>query len=95
MSQQHDYQDHELGFIVLEVLRHGESPARIEVPANATGKDAVKLVAQHIGISAGIWSGLRLVTSTGEKIHPEETISRWDGRCVRLGTTHTSMLTGN
>ena len=94
MSQQHDYQDHELGFIVLEVLRHGESPARIEVPANATGKDAVKLVAQHIGINAGIWSGLSLVTSTGEKIHPEEPISRWDGRCVRLGVTHTSMLTG-
>jgi len=87
LSQQHDYQDHELGFIVLEVFRHGESPARIEVPANATGKDAVKLIAQHIGINAGIWSGLCLVT-------PEETISRWDGRCVRLGVTHTSMLTG-
>ena len=94
MSQQHDYQDHELGFIFLEVLRHGESPARIGVPANATGKDAVKLVAQHMGINAGIWSGLCLVTSTGEKIHPEETISRWDGRCVRLGVTHTSILSG-
>lgn len=94
LSQQHDYQDHELGFIVLEVHRQGESPVKIEVPANAIGKDAVKLVAQHIGINAGIWPGLCLVTSTGEKIHPEETISRWDGRCVRLGVTHTSMLTG-
>ena len=94
MSQQHDYQDHELGFIVLEVHRQGEAPVKIEVPANATGKDAVKLVAQHIGINPGIWPGLCLVTSTGEKIHPEETISRWDGRCVRLGVTHTSMLTG-
>ena len=92
MSQQHDYQDHEFGFIVLEVHRQGESPARIEVPANATGKDAGKLVDQHIGIHA--WPGLCLVTGTGEKIHPEETISRWDGRFVRLGTTHTSMLTG-
>ena len=94
MSQRHDYQEHELGFIVLEVHRQGESPVKIEVPANATGKDTVKLVAQHIGIDAGIWPGLRLVASTGEKIHPEETISRWDGRCVRLGITHTSMLTG-
>ncbi len=94
MSQQDDYQDHELGFIVLEVHRQGESPVKIEVPANVTGKDAVKLVAQHIGINPGIWPGLCLVTSTGEKIHPEETISRWDGRSVRLGVTHTSMLTG-
>ena len=94
MSQLHDHQDHEHGFIVLEVHRQGDSPVKIEVPANATGKDAVKLVAQHIGINAGIWPGLCLATSTGEKIHPEETIARWDGRCVRLGTTHTSMLTG-
>ena len=94
MSQRHNEQDNELGSIVLEVHRQGEPPVKIEVPANATGKDTAKLVAQHIGINAGIWPGLCLVTSTGEKIHPEETISRWDGRCVRLGITHTSMLTG-
>jgi len=94
LSQLNDHLDHEHGFIVLEVHCHGESAARIEVPANATGKDAVKLVAQHIGINAGIWPGLCLVPSTGEKIHPKETIARWDGRCVRLGVTHTSMLTG-
>ncbi len=94
MGQRHDDLDHEVGFIVLEVHRHGESPVKIEVPANATGKDAVKLVAKHIGINADIWPGLCLVTSAGEKIHPEETIARWDGLCVRLGVTHTSMLTG-
>ncbi len=94
MGQRHDYQDDELGIIVLEVHRQGESPVKVEVPANATGKDAVKLVAQQIGINAGMWPGLCLLTSTGEKIHPEETIARWDGRCVRLGVTHTSRLTG-
>ena len=87
-------QNHDLGFIVLEVHRDGMSSVKVEVPANATGKDAAKLVAKHMGINPGIWPGLRLVTSTGEKIHPEDTISHWDGSCVRLGITHTSMLTG-
>jgi len=94
MGQPHDHQNHDLGFIVLEVRRYGEPPVKVEVPANATGKCAAELVSQRIGIDAGIWPGLRLVTSTGKKIHPEDTISRWDGQCVRLGITHTSMLTG-
>ena len=94
MGQRHDHQDHELGFIVLEVHRYGKPPVKVEVPANATGRYAAKLVSQRLGINAGIWPGLRLVTSTGEKIHPEDTISHWNGHCVRLGITHTSMLTG-
>ena len=94
LGQQIDYHDNELGFIVLEVHRYGELPVKVEVPANATGRYAAKLVAQRLGINAGIWPGLRLVTSTGEKIHPEDTISHWNGHYVRLGITHTSMLTG-
>ena len=35
----------------------------------------MKLVAQQMGINAGIWPGLCLVTNTGEKIHPKETIA--------------------
>ena len=94
MGQRHDYQGPELGFIVLEVHRHAEPPVKVEVPANATGQYAAKLVSQRLGINAGIWPGLRLTTSNGEKIHPEDTISHWNRHRVRLGITHTSMLTG-
>ena len=94
MGQLYDYQDHNLRFIVLEVHRYGEPPVEVEVPANATGKYAAKLVSQRLGINSGLWPELRLVTSTGEKIHPEDTISHWNGHCVRLVITHTSMLTG-
>ena len=94
MGQRYDYTDHEPGFVVLEVHRYGEPPVKVEVPANATGKHAAHLVCQRLGINAGIWSELRLITSSGEKIHPEDMISHWDGHGVRLGITHTSMLTG-
>ena len=94
LGQENDYRDHEHGFIVLEVQRYGEPPEKVEVPANATGKYAAELVSRHLGIDGGIWPGLRLVTSTGQKIDPEDTIYRWNGHRVRLVVTHTSMLGG-
>ncbi len=94
LGQQHEDQNQDLEVIVLEVHRDGEPPVKVEVPANVTGTHAAKLVSQHIGVNAGIWSGLRLVTSTGEKIPPEDIVGGWNGRSVRLGITHTSKLMG-
>ena len=94
LGQGHDCEDLGQGFIVLEVQRYGEPPVKVEVPANATGRYAAELVSQRLGIHAGIWPGLRLVTDTGEKIDPEDTISQWNGHRVRLVITHTSMLGG-
>ncbi len=54
MGQPHDFQNHDLGFIVLEVRRYGEPPIEVEVPANATGKYAAELVSQRLGIEGSV-----------------------------------------
>ncbi len=94
LGQQHESKNQDRVSIVLNVHRNGEPPVKIEVPASATGTDAAELVSQRVGIDAGIWPGLRLVSIAGDQIPPEDTVCGWNGRSVRLGITHTSKLIG-
>ena len=81
-------------FIVLIAHRYGGQPLEVRIPAAASGTAAARLVAEHSGINPVVWPGMSLVTMTGEKIPGEEPVDRWDGCSVRLGVTHSSMMTG-
>ena len=94
MAQQNEYKDKDVGQIILEIHTYGHPPVEVAIPADATGQYAAKLVSKYLGINAGTWTGLRLVTNSGEKIPPEANISPWNGHSVRLCTTHSSVLTG-
>ena len=79
--------------VVLTTYRYGSPPVEICLPGDATGKDAAILISKILGIVTGVWSGLKLVTNSGECIPLESSISPWNGQSVRLGITHSSVLT--
>ena len=94
LVQRSEDPDEGLESIVLIVHRHGGQPLEVQIPAGATGAAAARLVAQRLGIDPAVWPGISLVTMTGEKIPGTEQADRWDGCSVRLGVTHSSMMTG-
>lgn len=94
MDLENECQNQDPGLVVLRVHSFGNPPVEVEVPGDATGEEAVRLVSQHIGIHSDTWPGLHLVTISGVRIPLESQISPWHGQSVRLGITHTSVLTG-
>ncbi len=94
MDLEKDCQNQDRGPVVLRVHSFGNPSVEVEVPGDATGEDAARLVSQKMGIHFNTWPGLHLVTISGEKIPLESKISPWHDQGVRLGITHSSVRTG-
>lgn len=80
--------------IVLIVHHQGRDPIELAVPSHFTGYSAAQFVARELGINPEVWPGIGLISITGDRIPPLDPIDRWNGFHVRLGATHTSMMSG-